>query len=119
MQAFAKTLVCVVLAAVVTAPLSALDFRPDVASHARIGECHLSTNHDGGSVPAPQPARHSCCQGAHHPAILLQNSRSQPSLEALAQIESIHDASAKTAFHTFPSFLLVSSGPPPLSPLRV
>ena len=119
MQAFAKTLVCVVLAAVVTAPLSALDFRPDVASHARIGECHLSTNHDGGSVPAPQPARHSCCQGAHHPAILLQNSCSRPSLEASTLVESSQHAPAVIAFHCVPSFLLVSSGPPPLSALRV
>src|SRR5271156_443647 len=119
MQIFTKTLMCVVLAAVVTAPLSALDFRPDVASHARLGECHLSTNHAGRSVPAPQPARHSCCQGAHHPAILLQNSSSQPSFEALAQVESFQHASARTAFHTFPSFFIVSSGPPPRSPLRV
>jgi hypothetical protein len=119
MQACSKTLVFLLLAAVATAPLAALDFHSQAASHERPAPCHLSTDHDdGGSFPAPAPVSHSCCQGAHHPAILPQNSCLQPSLEAAAQVESPQHAAAVTAFGFFPSFT-ASDSPPLLSPLRI
>src|ERR1700678_117970 len=104
MRAFSKTLLVLLLAAVVAAPLAALEFLRDVALHERLAGCHSSSDHSssdhdrGGTVPAPRPASHSCCQDAHHPAILLQNSSSRPSLEASAQIESFQDATAVTVF---------------------
>ncbi|HXM62759.1 MAG TPA: hypothetical protein VN950_18000 [Terriglobales bacterium] len=119
MHACSKTLVFLLLAAVAAAPLTAPDFHPEAASHDRPAPCHLSTDHDdGGSLPTPAPVSHSCCQGAHHPAILPQNSSLQPSLEVSAQVESFQHTAAVSAFNFFPSFT-ASSGPPLLSPLRV
>lgn len=120
MQAFSKMLVLLLLAAVINAPLAALDFHPDPATHERPAGCHLSTDHgNSGNVPEPGPISHSCCQGAHHPAILPQNSSSQPSLEVSAQVDCFQDACAVAASNYLPSFLAISSGPPLLSPLRV
>ena len=108
------------LAAVVATPLAAQGLRPDGPTHERPAGCHRSTDHDdGGSVPAPGPASHSCCQGGHHPAMLQQSSSLRPSLQLSAQVVSSQDAPVVAAFHPLQSYVVVSGGPPVMSPLRV
>jgi hypothetical protein len=107
--------VLLLLAAVVATPLSAQGLRPDGPSHERPAGCH----HDGGSVPAPGPASHSCCQGGHHPAMLQQSSSLRPSLQLSALVVSSPDAPVVAAFHPLPNLVIVSGDPPVMSPLRV
>jgi hypothetical protein len=119
MQALSRTLAFLLLAALAAAPVAALDFYPRAAAHQQPAGCHLSTDHEGAeNVPAHPPTSHSCCQGAHHPAILPQNCSLQPWLEASAQIESFQDAVTAAAFDFLPSFTAPPS-PPLLSPLRL
>jgi hypothetical protein len=117
MQSFSKTLVLLLLGAVITAPLAAQGFRPDPASHERPAGCH---DDDGnGNIPAPGSNSHTCCVASHHPAILQQNSASQPLPQDAAAVESSLDAAVADAFDPFPSSVVASGGPPVMSPLRV
>jgi hypothetical protein len=119
MQAFTKALAFLLLAALAAAPVAGLDFYPRAAAYQQPARCHLSTDREGGgNVPAHTPTSHSCCQGAHHPAILPQNSTAQPSLEASVQGESSPDAVTAAAFDFLPSFTAPPSLPL-LSPLRL
>jgi hypothetical protein len=114
MQTLSKTLVFVLLAAVVTAPLAAQGLRPDDPSQRPAG-CH----EDGGNVPTPGPASHSCCQGGHHPAILQQSCASRPALQVSALVEYSQHLAVSAALSTFLTLGIVSGDPPILSPLRV
>jgi hypothetical protein len=113
MQAFFKTLASLLLAAVVTAPLAALNFRPDVASHQPPAGCHA----DGGTVPTPESTSHGCCQGAHHPAIV-QSSTLQTSLPESTRVDFLLNPLVP-ATPSFPTLTSVSGDPPMTSPLRV
>ncbi|HXR16777.1 MAG TPA: hypothetical protein VN777_11320 [Terriglobales bacterium] len=115
MRVISKALVFLLLAAVMAAPRAAQGLRSDNPAHEPAAGCH----EDGGSVPAPAPTSHSCCQAGHSPAILQQSSTLQPSLQVSAQVEFSQNAAAVAAFNLFPSFVFVSGGPPLLSPLRV
>ena len=115
MQAFSKMLVLLLLGAVITVPLAGQVLWPDAASYQRTAGCHK----DGGNLPAPEPASHTCCLGVHHPAILQQNSASRPLLQVLVEVESSLDATVAAAFDPFPGFVVASGGPPLISPLRV
>jgi hypothetical protein len=115
MRVISRALVFLLLAAVVAAPLAAQGLRSDRPAHEPPAGCH----EDSGRVPAPGPTSHSCCQAGHSPAILQQSSSLQPSLQVSAQVESSQDAAAETAFNLFPSSMIVTGGPPLLSPLRV
>src|SRR5271170_3021776 len=114
MQSLFKTLVCLLLIAVITAPLGALGQRPDAPAREQAAGCH----EDGGSVPAPAPTSHNCCQNGHHPAILQRSSGSRPSLHISAQVESSVSAII-VAPGLFRNFSVVFVGPPVMSPLRV
>ena len=115
MQAFSKTLVLLLLAAVVAAPLAAQALQPGAPRHQRPAGCH----EDGGNAPAPTPISHSCCEGEHQPAILQQGSTLRSSFQVSAQVESSPDAAVVAAFNPFPSFVVASGGPPVISPLRL
>ena len=115
MQAFSKMLVLLLLGAAIAAPLAGQALWPDVTSYQRTAGCHK----DGGNLPAPEPASHTCCLGVHHPAILQQNSASRPLLQVSAGVESSLDATVAAAFDPFPDFVVASGGPPLISPLRV
>jgi len=114
MQPFSKMLVLLLLGAVITAPLAAQGFRPDPASHERLAGCH----EDAGNVPTPAPVSHSCCQVAHHPAILQQSSL-RWLLQGSAPVVFSQYAAVVAAFNPFQNYLVVSGGPPVMSPLRV
>jgi len=114
MPTISKSLVLVLLVGVITAPLAAQGLRLDRPSHDRPAGCH-----EDGHVPAPGPTSHSCCQVGHHPAILQQISTSRSSLQVSAQVVSSQDAPVVAAFHPFQSYVVVSGGPPVMSPLRV
>jgi hypothetical protein len=115
MRIISKALVFLLLAAVVAAPLAAQGLRSNDPAHEPPAGCH----EDSGSVPTPEPTSHSCCQAGHSPAILQQSSSLQPSLQGSTQVESSQDTAAAAAFSLFPSLVIVSGGPPLLSPLRV
>src|SRR5277367_4093805 len=112
MQSLFKTLVCLLLIAVITAPLGAQGLRPDGPGHDRPTGCH----EDGGNVPTPAPTSHNCCQNGHHPAILQQSSGSRPSLYISAQVESSVSAII-VAPGLFQNFSVVFVGPSVMSPL--
>src|ERR1039458_5528956 len=114
MQALSRTLVFLLLAAVITAPLAAQGPRPDGPSQERPGACH----EDGGSVPAPGPTSHSCCLAAHHPAILQQSSTLRTSLHGSARVYFVPHSVAVARPRTFPNLVIVPGNPPILSPLR-
>src|SRR5580692_360227 len=107
MQALFKTLACLLFAAVVTAPLAALDFRPDPATHQRSAGCH----EDGGTVPAPQSTSHSCCQGAHQPAIL-QSSTLQTSFQCSTPADFVPHSVASAAPLSMRSPMIAPGDPP-------
>jgi hypothetical protein len=115
MQTFSRTLVWLLLATVIAAPLAAQGLLLDRAAAQPPAGCH----EDGGNVPAPAPTSHNCCQVGHHPAILQQSSSSRPALQGLAQVKSSQDAAVVAAFNSFPSIVIESGGPPVMSPLRV
>lgn len=115
MQAFSKMLVLLLLGAAITVPLAGQVLWPDSSSQERPAGCH----EDGGNLPAPEPTSHTCCLGVHHPAILQQNSASQPLLQVSAEVESSLDVTVAAAFDPFPGFVVASGGPPLISPLRV
>jgi hypothetical protein len=115
LHAFSKTLVLLLLAAVVSAPWAVQVLRSDTISHERVAGCH----EDNSKVPVLTRISHSCCQGEHHPAILQQNSASRPLLQISAVVESSLDTAAVAAFDPFPSFVVACSGSPEMSPLRV
>ena len=114
MQALSKTLVLLLLAAVIMAPLAAQGLRPDAPSQQRAG-CHENE----GNVPAPGPASHSCCLGAHHPAILQQSCSLRVSLHSTARLDLVPHSAAVTVPGSFPNPVIVPGDPPMLSPLRV
>jgi hypothetical protein len=116
MQALSKTLVLLLLAAaLISAPLAAQVLLPEASSHERPAACH----EDGGSVPTPEPASHSCCEGGHDFAIL-QHSPTLPSpLQLSAQVDFIPHSVAVAEPNGFLSFVIVSGDPPITSPLRV
>jgi hypothetical protein len=104
------------LAAVIAAPLALQGLLLDRAAARQLpAGCH----EDGGSIPAPAPASHSCCQVGHHPAILQQSSVSRPSFQISAQVESSPDAAVSAVSHSSLSLVIESGGPPTMSPLRV
>jgi hypothetical protein len=116
MRTLSRTLVLLLLAAVITLPVAAHGLLVDAAAayHPPAG-CH----EDAGSIPAPAPASHNCCQLGHHPAILPASSAPRPPLQISAPIECSQDVPATAAFN-FPSSLVIESGGPPvMSPLRV
>jgi hypothetical protein len=115
MQTFSKSLALLLLAAVMTAPLAAQGLGPQIPSHQRPAGCHEPS----GNVPAPGPTSHSCCQGAHRPAILQQSSISRLSLQVLALVEYSRRPVMAAALNPLPSLAIVSADPPFLSPLRV
>ncbi len=116
MQALSKTLVLVFLAAaLISAPLAAQVLLPEASSHERAAACH----EDGGSVPTPEPASHSCCEGGHDFAIL-QHSPTLPSpLQLSAQVDFAPQAVAVPDPASFLNFVIGSGDPPITSPLRV
>jgi hypothetical protein len=115
LHAFSKTLVLLLLAAVVFAPWAVQVLRSDTISHERVAGCH----EDNGNVPVPTRISRSCGRGEHHPAILQQNSVSRPLLQISAAVESSLDAAAVAAFDPFPRFVVASGGSPVMSSLRV
>jgi len=115
MLAFSKTLVLLLLAAVITAPLAAQGLRPDRPSQERPAGCH----EDDGSMPSPAPVTHNCCMAAHHPAILQQSSTVRASLHGSARVDSVPRSVAVARPHTVPNLLIALGDPPNLSPLRV
>src|SRR5579863_3029911 len=114
MQLFSRTVGLLLLVAVTIVPLAALDFLPDAASHGRPAACH----NDGGSVPAPEPASHSCCQAAHYPAIL-QSSASLTSFQRSTKADFFPYSVASASLAGFRNVVIVSGDPPITSPLRV
>jgi len=115
MQAFFKTVACLLLVAAFTAPAAALDFRPAAATHQPPpAGCH----DDGGTVPTPESTSHSCCQGAHHPAIL-QSSALRTSFQRSTQVDFFPYSVATALSAGFRNAVIVSSDPPITSPLRV
>jgi hypothetical protein len=116
MRTFSRTLVWLLLAAVVAAPLAAQGLLLDrAAGQQPPAGCHEG----GGNLPAPAPASHNCCQVGHHPAILQQSSVPRPALQDLAQVESCQEAAVGDALDSWPSIVVESGGPPVMSPLRV
>jgi hypothetical protein len=115
MQALFKSLVFLLLAAVITAPLPAQGFPPLGAAHERPAGCH----DDGGSDPAPGPASHNCCQVGHHFAIVPQSSASRSALHGSLRVESLERAIVVARLNSFPNLLTASGDPPITSPLRV
>src|SRR5580700_6390536 len=103
MHAFSRTVGLLLLAAATTVPLAALDFLPDAASHERPAGCH----NDGGSVPASEPASHSCCQAAHHPAIL-QSSALRTSFQRSTQVDFFPYSVASALSAGFRNIVIVS-----------
>ena len=104
------------LAGVIAAPPAAHGLLLDRAAAQQLpAGCH----EDGGNIPAPAPASHSCCQVGHHPAILQQSSAWRPSLQVSAQVESSQDVAVVAASNSFASLVIESGGPPVISPLRV
>jgi len=115
MQALSKTLVLLLLAALITAPLGAQTVLSDGSPHERPAGCH----EDGGSVPTPEPTSHSCCEGGHDFAIL-QHSPTLPSpLQLSPQTDFIPHSVAAPDPASFLNFVIVSGDPPITSPLRV
>jgi hypothetical protein len=114
MQTISKTLVLLLLAAVITAPLAAQGLRTDVSLQERPAGCH----EHGGNVPS-SPTSHSCCQVGHHPAILQQTSISRLSLQPSALMEYSHCAAMAAAISKLPSLVIISGDPPLAPPLRV
>jgi len=112
MQALFKTLVFLLLAAMITAPLAAQDLRPDVSSHQRPAGCH-----DDGNIPVPGPTSHSCCHGGHDFAILPQ-SFCLPS-QATASLMYSEATIVVAALNDFSNLAIVSGDPPVTSPLRL
>src|SRR5579864_7494443 len=115
MYAPSKTLLFMLLAAVIAAPLAAQRLPPGSPSQERPAGCHQ----DGGNVPSPEPANHSCCQVAHHPAILQQSSSSRPSLQSSALVDYFCHAVMPSALGKLPLLAIASGDPPLTSPLRV
>jgi hypothetical protein len=115
MQALSKTMVWLLLAAVIAAPLAAQGVRAQASSQEPPAGCH----EDGGKVPEPGPASHSCCQGGHHPAILQQSSASRSLLEISAVLGSSQNAAVVAELNPLPNLPIVSGDPPVLSALRV
>jgi hypothetical protein len=115
MQALSKTMVLFLLAAVITAPLAAQELRTDASSHARPAGCH----EDDGNVPAPAPASHSCCLGAHHPAILQQSSSLRASFQGSVGVDVVPHSVTVAVPSRFLNLVIVPGDPPILSPLRV
>jgi hypothetical protein len=114
MQTISKTLVLLLLAAVITAPLAAQGLRTDVSLQERPAGCH----EHGGNVPS-SPTSHNCCQVGHHPAILQQSSISRLSLQGSALVEYCHHAAVAAALSNHPTIVIVSGDLPLTSPLRV
>ncbi len=115
MQTMSKMLAFLLLSTLLAAPLVAQGLRPDLGSHERPAGCH----EDDGNVPAPEPASHTCCLSAHHPAILQPASALRLALQVSARVDSSQNAAVAAAFDPFPHFKVVSGGPPLVSPLRV
>jgi hypothetical protein len=115
MHALLKTLVLLLLAAVVTAPLAAQGLRPEVSSHERPAGCH----EDGGNVPAPGPASHSCCEAGHDFALLPQSSTLPLPLQLPPQVDFMPHSVAVSGPGIFLNFAIVSGDPPIPLPLRV
>jgi hypothetical protein len=116
MQTSFRTLMLLLVAAVIAAPLAVQGLLLDRAAARQLpAGCH----EDGGNIPVPAPASHSCCQVGHHPAILQQSSASRPSLQISAQVESCQDAAVVAVSNSFPSIVIESGSPPVMSPLRV
>jgi hypothetical protein len=115
MQTFARTLVLLLLTAVIAAPLAAQGLLLDAAAQQLPAGCH----EDGGNIPVPTPTSHSCCQVGHHPAILQQTSASRPSFQGFAQLESFEEAAIVAVLNSSPTLVIESGGPPVMSPLRV
>jgi len=115
MQLFSKAVAFLLLSAVIVAPLAAQGLYAGVSAQERPAGCH----EDSGTGPVPAPASHSCCQVAHHPAILQQSSTFWTSLHGSARVDSTPHSVAVARPHTFPNLLIVLGDPPMLSPLRV
>lgn len=106
-------LVFLLLAAVMTAPRAAQTLRPDVSSQEKPAGCH----EDAGSVPAPGPVSHVCCQVGHHLAILQPSPVLLSPLQFSAQIALDSTAAAEPG--SFLNVVIESGDPPVPLPLRV
>jgi hypothetical protein len=115
MQFLSKAAVFLLLSAVIAAPLTAQGIYASVGAQERPAGCH----EDSGNVPAPGPTSHSCCQGAHHPAILQQRSVSRPSLQASAPVKDWYHAVVSAALSMLVNLVIKCGDPPLASPLRV
>jgi hypothetical protein len=115
MQTLSKTLVLLLMAAAITAPLAAQELRTEVSSQDRPAGCHGNNR----NAPAPGPDSHICCASAHQPAILQQTPTFRPSLQASAWADFALHSFAVMLSGTFPNPVIVSGDPPKLSPLRV
>jgi hypothetical protein len=111
MQILSKTVVFVLLSAVLVAPVVVQARLASASVPERPAGCH----EDGGKQPAPGPTSHQCCQGGHDFAVLL--SAPGVSLEVSALIQFSQGAMELAALNTLPNPAIVSGDPP--SPLRV
>jgi hypothetical protein len=114
MQPLFKTLVFLLLAAMITAPLAAQDLRPDVSSHQRPAGCH-----DDGNIPVPGPTSHSCCQSGHDVAMLPQASCLDLSSQAAVPLMHSERTIVFVVLSGFSNLAIVSGDPPVTSPLRI
>ena len=102
------------LAAVLTAPLTAQGMLLDSSSHQPSAGCH----EDSGNTPKPVPASHSCCEGGHDFAMLPQSASATSPLQLLVTVHSRLYSVVASDFAVL-NLVMVAGDPPILSPLRV
>jgi len=113
MRAGSKSLMFVLLACVVTAPVAALTFSASRTPHQRPAGCH----DEGNKTPAPEPVTHQCCQSGHDAAVVQK--AHPPSLVASA-ILTLTAAEPTTLSPRLPASQPIQSGAPPgLTALRI
>jgi hypothetical protein len=110
-----KTLVALLVGAVLAAPLGAQDLPASSGTTDQPAGCHESAP----VAPAPAPSSHQCCQSGHDSAILLAALSSGPSLHISTLIELPQGGVPLAVLHCLPGLAIAYGDPPILSPLRV
>jgi len=110
-----KTLVLLLMAAVIAAPLEAQASLTSAGTKDRPAGCH----EDGPMVPAPGPSSHQCCQSGHDAAILRPSSAPGLALQVSVLVHFSAGAVALAVANSLSNLEIVSADPPIQPPLRV